>query len=69
MPSQEKPDQVVLKQRLPPMQFYVTQEDGTEPPFANDYWDNTRPGVYVDVISGEALFASLHKFDSGSGWP
>ena len=64
-----KPDSDRLKKMLLPMQFNVTQEDGTEPPFANDYWDEERPGIYVDVVSGEALFASIHKFDSGTGWP
>jgi peptide methionine sulfoxide reductase msrA/msrB len=47
----------------------VTQEDATEPPFQNEYWDNKRPGIYVDVVSGEPLFSSLDKFDSGTGWP
>ena len=54
---------------LTPEQYRVTQENGTERPFANAYWDNKEPGVYVDVVSGEPLFASVHKFDSGSGWP
>ncbi|MEM8555444.1 MAG: peptide-methionine (R)-S-oxide reductase MsrB [Pseudomonadota bacterium] len=56
-------------QNLTPEQYRVTQQDGTERPFANEYWDNKEPGIYVDVVSGEALFASVHKFDSGSGWP
>jgi len=51
------------------MQFHVTQEAGTEPPFRNAYWDNHQPGIYVDVVSGEPLFSSLDKFDSGCGWP
>ncbi|MGB0660611.1 MAG: peptide-methionine (R)-S-oxide reductase MsrB [Mangrovicoccus sp.] len=55
--------------QLSPEQFRVTQEDGTERPFANEYWDNKAAGIYVDVVSGEPLFASVHKFDSGSGWP
>jgi methionine-R-sulfoxide reductase len=55
--------------RLSPEQYRVTQCDGTEPPFDNDYWDNKEPGIYVDVVSGEPLFASVNKFDSGSGWP
>src|SRR5262245_60462786 len=58
-----------LKSKLSPMQFKVTQECGTEPPFNNEYWDNKRPGIYVDVVSGEPLFSSLDKYDSGSGWP
>ncbi len=67
--SSRKPDAEALKKRLDTMQYHVTQEDGTEPPFANDYWDNLQQGIYVDVVSGEALFASTHKFDSGTGWP
>jgi peptide-methionine (R)-S-oxide reductase len=55
--------------RLSPEQFRVTQQDGTERPFENAYWDNKEPGIYVDVVSGEPLFASVNKFDSGSGWP
>lgn len=51
------------------MQYKVTQEDGTEPPFENEYWDNERPGIYVDIVSGEALFSSEHKYDAGCGWP
>lgn len=58
-----------LKQKLTPMQFKVTQDDATEPPFKNEYWDNHRPGIYVDVVSGEPLFSSLDKFESGTGWP
>jgi peptide methionine sulfoxide reductase msrA/msrB len=58
-----------LKMRLSPMQYDVTQQCGTEPPFANPYWDNHREGIYVDVVSGEPLFSSLDKFDSGTGWP
>lgn len=54
---------------LTPEQFRVTQEDATERAFDNAYWDNKEPGLYVDVVSGEPLFASVHKFDSGSGWP
>lgn len=51
------------------LQYQVTQCDGTEPPFNNEYWDNKAEGIYVDVVSGEPLFSSLHKYDSGSGWP
>ena len=58
-----------LKQKLDPMQYRVTQESATEPPFANAYWDNNEPGIYVDVVSGKPLFSSLDKFDSGCGWP
>lgn len=58
-----------LRSRLTPLQFRVTREGGTEPPFRNEYWDNKRSGIYVDIISGEALFSSLDKFDSGTGWP
>ncbi len=58
-----------LRDRLTPEQYHVTQEDGTEPPFKNEYWDNKKPGIYVDVVSGEPLFASIHKYDSGTGWP
>jgi methionine-R-sulfoxide reductase len=58
-----------LKQRLTPEQYYVTQQCGTEPPFRNAYWDNKKPGIYVDVVSGKPLFASSDKFDSGTGWP
>ncbi|PVE22803.1 peptide-methionine (R)-S-oxide reductase [Microvirga sp. KLBC 81] len=54
---------------LTPEQYRVTQTDGTERPFENEYWDNKEPGLYVDVVSGEPLFASFDKFDSGSGWP
>lgn len=58
-----------LKEKLTPLQYKVTQEDATEPPFQNEYWDNKREGLYVDVVSGEPLFSSTHKFDSGTGWP
>ena len=58
-----------LRKKLTPEQYRVTQMCGTEPPFQNEYWDNHRPGIYVDVVSGEPLFTSLDKFDSGSGWP
>ena len=55
--------------RLTDSQFRVTQEDGTEPAFRNEYWDNHEPGIYVDVVSGQPLFSSTDKFDSGTGWP
>ncbi len=58
-----------LRDKLTPMQYRVACECGTEPPFNNAYWDNKREGIYVDVISGKPLFASVHKFDSGTGWP
>ncbi len=58
-----------LKTKLTPLQFQVTQQCGTEPPFRNAYWDNHREGIYVDVVSGEPLFSSTDKFDSGTGWP
>jgi methionine-R-sulfoxide reductase len=63
------PDQATLKAKLTPGQYAITQEAGTEPPFQNAYWDNHAPGIYVDVVSGEPLFSSLDKFDSGTGWP
>jgi peptide methionine sulfoxide reductase msrA/msrB len=58
-----------LKKKLTPVQYKVTQEEGTEPAFHNEYWDNKKPGIYVDIVSGEVLFSSLDKFDSGTGWP
>ncbi len=58
-----------LRDKLTPMQYQVACECGTEPPFDNEYWDNKEEGIYVDVISGEPLFSSLTKFDSGTGWP
>lgn len=64
-----KPDDAVLKKNLSAMQYKVTQQDGTEPPFNNEYNDNKKEGIYVDVVSGEPLFASVDKFDSGTGWP
>ncbi|GAB6990477.1 peptide-methionine (R)-S-oxide reductase MsrB [Paenibacillus pini] len=62
-------DQEELKQRLTPIQYQVTQNSGTEPPFQNDFWDHHGEGIYVDIVSGEPLFSSLDKFDSGCGWP
>jgi peptide methionine sulfoxide reductase msrA/msrB len=64
-----KPAKDELKKKLTPLQYEVTQECGTERPFQNAYWDNHAPGIYVDVVSGEPLFSSLDKYDSGSGWP
>ena len=64
-----KPADAALKKSLTPLQYDVTQCSGTEPPFNNAYWDNHEPGIYVDVVSGEPLFSSLDKFDSGTGWP
>src|SRR5438445_11697282 len=65
----KKPEPVELKKKLSAEQFAVTQQCGTEPAFRNAYWDNHKPGIYVDVVSGEPLFSSLDKFDSGTGWP
>lgn len=62
-------DKSKLKDTLTELQYQVTQCDGTERAFDNEYWDHKEPGIYVDIVSGEALFASVHKFDSGSGWP
>lgn len=64
-----RPDDGTLKQKLTPLQYRVTQEAGTEPPFDNAYWKNKAPGIYVDVVSGEPLFSSVDKFESGTGWP
>lgn len=64
-----KPSKEELKKRLTPLQYEVTQEEGTEPPFRNEYWDEKRDGLYVDIVSGEPLFSSRDKYDSGTGWP
>jgi methionine-R-sulfoxide reductase len=64
-----KPTEDELKKKLTPEQFNVTQHEGTERPFSNQYWDNHEEGIYVDLVSGEALFSSKDKFDSGTGWP
>ena len=64
-----KPSDEVLRKKLTPLQYKVTQEEATESPFHNEYWDNHREGIYVDIVSGEPLFSSLDKFDSGTGWP
>jgi methionine-R-sulfoxide reductase len=65
----KKPSDAELKQKLTPIQYKVTQHEGTEAPFHNEYWDNHEPGIYVDVVSGEPLFSSLDKYESGTGWP
>ncbi|MCX6111221.1 MAG: peptide-methionine (R)-S-oxide reductase MsrB [Proteobacteria bacterium] len=65
----QKPSKDELKKTLTPEQYAVTQEEGTEPPFRNAFYNHTAPGLYVDLISGEALFSSLDKFDAGCGWP
>lgn len=64
-----KPSDEELRKRLSPLQYEVTQHEGTERPFANEYWNNKQPGIYVDVVSGEPLFSSLDKYESGTGWP
>jgi methionine-R-sulfoxide reductase len=64
-----RPSEAELRRRLTPLQFEVTQHADTEAPFHNEYWNNHRPGIYVDVVSGEPLFSSTDKFDSGTGWP
>ncbi len=64
-----KPDDASLRKMLTPLQYKVTQREGTEPPFKNEYDENHREGIYVDIVSGEPLFSSLDKFDSGTGWP
>jgi peptide methionine sulfoxide reductase msrA/msrB len=65
----QKPSPEELKKKLTAIQYKVTQQNGTEPPFKNEYWNNERAGIYVDIVSGEPLFSSLDKFDSGTGWP
>src|SRR4051794_20485995 len=65
----KKPADAELKKQLSPEQYQVTQHEGTERPFSNAYWDNHEAGIYVDVVSGEPLFSSIDKFDSGTGWP
>lgn len=67
--TDNKPTKEELRARLTPMQFDVACNEGTEPAFRNAYWNNKEPGIYVDIISGKPLFASVHKYDSGTGWP
>ncbi|GAB4217186.1 MAG: hypothetical protein OHK0022_59180 [Roseiflexaceae bacterium] len=69
MKTYTKPSDKELRERLTPEQYQVTQREGTERAFSNAYWDNKEPGIYVDIVSGEPLFSSLDKFDSGTGWP
>ena len=69
MKSFTKPSENELRMQLSPLQYEVTQHEGTERPFSNEYWNNKRAGIYVDVVSGEPLFSSLDKYDSGTGWP
>ena len=69
MKTYTKPSDAELRQRLTREQYQVTQHEGTEPAFRNDYWNNKAPGIYVDIVSGEPLFSSLDKYDSGTGWP
>ena len=69
MTTFSKPSDVELRKLLTPEQYEVTQREGTEPPFRNQFWNNHEPGIYVDVVTGEPLFSSLDKFDSGTGWP
>lgn len=64
-----KPSDAELKKKLSSIQYQVTQHEGTERPYDNEYWDNKHAGIYVDVVSGEPLFSSLDKYDSGTGWP
>ncbi len=69
MKTYSKPSDHELRERLTPQQYEVTQHEATERPFQNEYWDTKEPGLYVDVVSGEPLFSSLDKYDSGCGWP
>jgi methionine-R-sulfoxide reductase len=69
MASFKKPSHADLRSSLTAEQYHVTQEEGTEPPFRNEFWNNKHAGIYVDVVSGEPLFSSLDKYDSGTGWP
>ncbi len=69
MKDYTKPSEAQLRMKLSSLQYQVTQHEGTEPPFSNAYWNNHRDGIYVDIVSGEPLFSSLDKYDSGTGWP
>ena len=69
MKTYQKPSDNVLRKRLTPEQYHITQEEGTERPFHNEYWDHEKAGIYVDIVSGEPLFSSTDKYDSGTGWP
>jgi methionine-R-sulfoxide reductase len=69
MTTYTKPSDAELRQRLSPLQYEVTQHEGTERAFSNEYWNNKQEGIYVDVVSGEPLFSSRDKYDSGTGWP
>ena len=68
-PKYTRPGDEELRQKLTTLQYQVTQKEGTEPAFKNEYWDNQKPGIYVDIVSGEPLFISTDKYDSGTGWP
>lgn len=68
-PAMNTPNKQELLKKLTPEQYEVTQKNGTEPAFRNEYWDNHRPGIYVDLVSGEPLFSSIDKYESGTGWP
>jgi methionine-R-sulfoxide reductase len=69
MKNYVKPSDAEVRKKLSSMQYQVTQREGTEPPYNNEYWDNKHAGIYVDVVTGEPLFSSLDKYDSGTGWP
>ena len=69
MSTYEKPSDEELRRRLTPEQYHVARQEGTEPPYRNEYWDNKHAGIYVDIASGEPLFSSLDKYDSHTGWP
>ena len=69
MKNYVKPSDAEIRKKLSSIQYQVTQHEGTEPPYNNEYWDNKHAGIYVDVVTGEPLFSSLDKYDSGTGWP